>query len=498
MFFNRFHFFAFIFLFRLRKSSALTFGPITGPYITGAEVQIQWTLDGSEPANGWDLWFDMGGSAMKVANISPQTTATAVPFPGSGGGTFRGLSGITVLATSNKIDAIPFTFSLTATATFSASIISGPSSVSSSASSQTSFTSTSTLPPTSSLTAESATATSAKSSGLSTEAVLVIIVGTMAVIVLVVIAFVSFLIFKRRRAKVYPPGAAEVQKLLAGETPHHDSKGGPPAIRWSAPQVSPLYVPNFRTSVSSAGDSRRPAYLNSSLQQVQLAPQHTADSESGSVAFNPVYNVPADIPQLAGPQIQLPPTSPSPSTSPPISESSSPGALGPHMVPLPRSEGSVASLSPSSASSSSSASDQTARLYAPSVSTIHSPLQFRNTASDMAPPRILLALTSSPSLVLSLMPVPTGYPAIFWSTSSPLSPFAGMHASTIILLSRLAPRLKSDLAGSLDFHLHLRGAPRFAQRMDSKSECNLLALEPESLAVLILRFSSLTEFIPTV
>jgi hypothetical protein len=60
----------------------LTFTPIVGPFVAGAQVPIQWTFDGFEPANGWELWFSAGGSAIKLLNVPPLTLSTVVPFPG--------------------------------------------------------------------------------------------------------------------------------------------------------------------------------------------------------------------------------------------------------------------------------------------------------------------------------------------------------------------------------------------------------------------------------
>jgi hypothetical protein len=72
----------FLLLSRFPQASSLTFEPILGPFNTGEQVPIQWTLDDSEPADGWELWFGGEGSAFKLANIPPLVVSTAVPFPG--------------------------------------------------------------------------------------------------------------------------------------------------------------------------------------------------------------------------------------------------------------------------------------------------------------------------------------------------------------------------------------------------------------------------------
>ncbi|KAJ6566887.1 hypothetical protein B0H19DRAFT_715159 [Mycena capillaripes] len=362
MFFHRIHFFGFLLLIlQFQQASALTFRPIVGPFVIGAPVPVGWTLDGSEPLNGWELWFDAGGSGIKLADIAPLTTSTVVSFPGSNG-TFQGFSGPRVLAISNEVD-LAF---VTGTATFSATVISGSSSFTSGSSSSASITATS--PPSESPSSVAESAMPSKSSAFTTEALLGIVVGTLAVI-----------------ANAYPFDAADVEKQLAKQiTPFHAQ--APPIF--SPPRVSSLLPPPLPTAVSaSSSDLQRQAYLNSQLQKLQVA-QQNHDPESGSIVFGPLSSVPSEaIPRPFDLEAEPPPSSP-PLQSIPESSSRRTAYL---MEQLQRLE--VVERRPSNGSVafgplSSVPSESTVRPYAPSITTsVNSPIQFlQHTATSPVSP----------------------------------------------------------------------------------------------------------------
>ncbi|KAJ7367457.1 hypothetical protein DFH08DRAFT_828570 [Mycena albidolilacea] len=376
MFFNQVHFFGlFLLLSRFPQASSLTFEPILGPFNTGEQVPIQWTLDDSEPADGWELWFGGGGSAFKLADIPPLVVSTVVPFPGSNG-TFRGLSGIVVLATSNEVDVATSAVDTTATITFSASVISGPSSVTSSSTSDVG--STSPPPPTSA----AETAKPSRSSALTTEAILGIVVGTLAVIAALVLASIFLFVRRRRRAaavaKAYPSETNEVDSLLARRLPPFDFQ------RWPPPRIS---LPSARFS---SGDPTPGAYLNTHVRQLQV-PQDTTNTESSmlSSSLSGVSSVSYESIPPPSDRRAEPPGPAISHTSPPTTESGSHGAYAVEQlqrhatVDRLQNDGSVVS-----GPSSSSSSEGTVRQYAPSASTaINSPLQFRrDTSSDVPSP----------------------------------------------------------------------------------------------------------------
>ncbi|KAF8209563.1 hypothetical protein K438DRAFT_1811306 [Mycena galopus ATCC 62051] len=380
MFFLRIHFFGFFLLFlfsQCQQVFALAFAPIVGPYVKGAQVPVQWTLNGSEPTNGWELWFNAGGSSMNLQSIAPLATSTVAPFPGSNGA-FQALSGLVVLATSNKVDLV--TAGLTATATFSASVTSGSGSGSSDGPAVTS-----------SAAAESAT--SATSSALTTEALLGIVVGTLAVIAVTVLASVSLFVYRRRRVAAtsnkFPFEAHDVEKQLAEIITPFGTPPLPPPPRGSSLPRQPL------PAVSSSSDLRRQAYLNAQLQRLEVAQPNLRDPESGSIVFGPLSSVPSE--GLPRPD-QDSAVSPTSAPLPPIPDSRRAAYLAEQLyrlaLPAERrpSDGSVV-FGPLS----SVPSEGTARPYAPSVSTdLNSPIQFFRHAqspitSPVSPPIIRLA-----------------------------------------------------------------------------------------------------------
>ncbi|KAJ7257185.1 hypothetical protein B0H12DRAFT_1111377 [Mycena haematopus] len=369
MFFHRIRFFFGFFLLFLQcqQVSALTFAPIVGPFVTGARVPIEWTLDGFEPSNGWELWFNAGGFSTKLLNVPPLTVSAVVAFPGSNG-VFQGLSGTTVLATSNEVDLAAT--GVTATTTFSASVVSGSATV--------------TSVPSRSSTAGSPTPS--KSSAFSTAALLGIAVGTLAVIAVIVLASVSLFVYRRRRvaatSRAYPFNAADVEKQLALKiTPFDpDARGPPPPPRGSSlPQPPP---PAARPSQS---DLRRQAYLNSQLDKLEASLPSRSDPESGSIVFGPLSSVPSEsMPRPFDREAESPPLPPIPDVG-----SRRAAYLAEQLLKLTvadrerrPSDGSVVFGPLSSVPSESTA---------PSISTVGSPIQFLRTAprhitSPVSPP----------------------------------------------------------------------------------------------------------------
>ncbi|KAJ6561358.1 hypothetical protein B0H10DRAFT_2445649, partial [Mycena sp. CBHHK59/15] len=122
-------FWFFLFARHVQDVVALTFDPVVGPILAGTELTLQWTLDGSEPAQGWDIWFFASGSGVRLVSVAAPSTSVVVTFPGSGNGTFEALSGTQVLATSNEVDLALSTpaGNDSPTLTFSATVISRPS-----------------------------------------------------------------------------------------------------------------------------------------------------------------------------------------------------------------------------------------------------------------------------------------------------------------------------------------------------------------------------------
>ncbi|KAJ7500529.1 hypothetical protein B0H11DRAFT_2189407 [Mycena galericulata] len=361
MFFNLMQCLFFLFFYTL-GASALTFEPVVGPYAPGAPVQLEWTLDGSEPTDGWQLWFTTGAAGVRLANIAPRALSIVVPFPGSGNGTFQALSGVTVLATTNEVDEATPAGLPSATATFSPSVVSGP-----------------TNSAVSSTTSPVASPSASKIPGTSTGALLGVIVGTLAVIAIIVVASISLFVQRRRRAREnrYPfaPGDVEKQQQQLSQriTP------------FNAQQRPPMRS----TSLSPpSGDSRRQAYLNSQLQRLAVAQPDAgnANADSVSIVFGPLSSVPSETPTQQQPGldaagVQLPPI--------PESGSRRDAYLSQQLQRLamatdvarrrPSDDGSVV-FSPLSSVPST---EGTVRPYAPSISTTtttDSPIQFRREA----------------------------------------------------------------------------------------------------------------------
>ncbi|KAJ6491903.1 hypothetical protein C8R45DRAFT_989884 [Mycena sanguinolenta] len=287
MFFLRIRFFGFfLLLFQCQQVLALTFEHIVGPYVQGAQIPVEWSLNGSEPANGWELWFNEGGSSVKLSDIPPLAISTVVTFPGSNGA-FQGLSGTTVLATSNEVGLVA-TGVTTATTTFSASVVSGSSS--------TTLDNTSATPIVSHSSAAESVAVS-KTSAFTTEALLGIVVGTLVVIAVIVLASVSLFVYRRRRiaavTNLYPTENADVEKQLALKiTPFNtDALGVSPPPRGSSLPQPPSLPPPAKPPPS---DLRRQAYLNSQLQKLEVPPPNRSDPESGSIVFGPLSSVPSE------------------------------------------------------------------------------------------------------------------------------------------------------------------------------------------------------------
>ncbi|KAK7044400.1 hypothetical protein R3P38DRAFT_162791 [Favolaschia claudopus] len=258
MFSNRFFLFGFpYFLFLLQTSSALSFGLIPSPVIAGESISIQWVLNGSEPLNGWELWFGGDGSAIKLTEIPPLVNSTVVSFPGSNG-TFRAMSGLSLLARSEEVDVAPGATSFSS----SSSVVVGTtaSSLSSGVADP---------PPT------STPSSGPKRSDRTTAVVLGITTGLLAVIAVIVLASVAICIFRRRLRRLRRSEAA-FEKFST--TPDAEGKFAAPEI--SAPykihfrdgfppqRSSSLPVANFPRRVSFANDSLHPQYLVSRLREL--------------------------------------------------------------------------------------------------------------------------------------------------------------------------------------------------------------------------------------
>ncbi|KAJ7029707.1 hypothetical protein C8F04DRAFT_1115683 [Mycena alexandri] len=401
--------FLFLLLFQLHQAFALAFAPIIGPFVTGAQVPVAWSLDGTEPADGFQLWFSATGSSVKLANIAPGVTSAVVIFPGNGDGVFQALSGTFLLATSNEVNLA--TTVISATSTSSASVISGSSS--------TSLESVTSSTPTSSAAAESNPTT--KSSAITTEALLGIIVGTLAVIAVIVIASVALFIRRRRRtaASAYPFEAQDMEKQLAKQITPFDPQARlvPPSLPLPPPpRGSSLRRPT--TPSTTVTSSRRQEYLNSQLQRLDIAQDSGAViPEEGSIVFGPLSSVPSDVTPVSQPVETDPARKSLP--LPPIPEDASGSRraayLANQLARLERrpSNGASVFMSPlSSVPSESTAagrrgsafgppssvgSEGTARPYAPSISTVgNSPIQFVANSPIQFPRRAPPSTMSNP------------------------------------------------------------------------------------------------------
>ncbi|KAK7036143.1 hypothetical protein R3P38DRAFT_2910757 [Favolaschia claudopus] len=329
MFFRHLFFFAVFFVLFYLQVSAFTFAPITGPFVKGAQVPIRWTLDGFEPASGLELWFSSEGSSIKLQNIPPLSTSAVVPFPGSNG-TFQALAGITVLATSNEVDLVAF--SDFPTRTFSASILSGPTSRG-----QSSISS----PSSSSPTAAAESVTPSKSSSLSLPGLLGMLAAVLVLVAIIVLASVCLYVQRRRRrraeaaltdADTYPFKADDVEKHLAGRiSPFHaltvSSPQRPSTASAPPPRGSSLAVPSRRYSPplpplpplppkvrASTTELKRQAYLNSQLQKLDVSDMtiRSSHSDAGSIIYGPISSLPSggNTDAVASPPIPVSPEPP--------------------------------------------------------------------------------------------------------------------------------------------------------------------------------------------
>ncbi|KAJ7084611.1 hypothetical protein B0H15DRAFT_386966 [Mycena belliarum] len=285
MLFNTFQCFSFFLLLfsYAQQVSALAFDPIVGPFVSGTQVPLTWRLDGSEPADGWELWFTSDGSGVKIANIPPLSVSAVIPFPNLGNGTFAGLSGLTVLAISNQVDIVlEANLVFTATATFSASVISGSATIAG-------------VPPVRSSTVETsrpsrsvAVAAVGASSQFNTNVVLGIIVGTLIVIAIIVFLSIYLFVKRRRRLVEYrdPYPAADSEKQLANAlTPF----SGQPMLQ--APRSVPLLHSPAPPAPRHSGNSHRQAYLDAQLQRLDT--QHAPGYDTASIVFGPLSSVPS-------------------------------------------------------------------------------------------------------------------------------------------------------------------------------------------------------------
>ncbi|KAJ7057043.1 hypothetical protein C8F01DRAFT_1153196 [Mycena amicta] len=355
----------FLFLFFTQYTSALVFGAVGGPFALGDQVPLSWTLDGTEPVTGWELWYNAGGSSSKLENIPFSTVSTVVAFPGVNG-TFQGITGTTLLATSAEVDAIPLqtTNAVFTTTTFSPSKVSGatntggPTTVLSQ-----------TLSPSNSAISESNAASNSPSN--TTQALLGVIVGTLAVIAIIIIASIMLFVNRRRRAAregdSYPFAPGDVEKQLAKRItpfpPAPDSPSqplssfestsrsrtpSPPPLRLR-PRIPPLRGTSLpqahilargrpsgprspspplpalpESGLSPIGDSRRTAYLNAQLEKLVMT-QGQGYGQNGSLVLSPVSTLPPNLSENQPPALELPASPRMPPPLPPIPE---PGTSG--------------------------------------------------------------------------------------------------------------------------------------------------------------------------
>ncbi|KAF7319467.1 hypothetical protein HMN09_00285300 [Mycena chlorophos] len=336
-----------------RTTSALVFSAVGGPFAEGAQVALSWELNGTEPSDGWELWFNTGGSSEKLEDIPAGDVSTVISFPGVDGA-FQGLAGTTVLATSAEVDAIGSTTpAITGTTTFAASITSGSSTT---AGSGANTAGTSTASSTNNSSAQQASASSKPSANMTT-ALLGIIVGTLAVVAIIVVASIMLFVHRRRRAAIanagnaYPFAPEDVEKALAeaaGQTEPFARRpvipGGdidevrrsrsrsPPPVIYRPPRESslprdqqrivsnisnmsnnaalPIPVPSQynedlplpslpESGRSPIGNSRRTAYLNAQLERLALSQDHQQHErhaeDDRSMVYQPMSSVPSDI-----------------------------------------------------------------------------------------------------------------------------------------------------------------------------------------------------------
>ncbi|KAJ7192697.1 hypothetical protein GGX14DRAFT_479669 [Mycena pura] len=320
MFFRISRFGLLFLVFLIHYASALAFDPVAGPFAKGAQVPLSWTLDGTEPAAGWELWFNGGGSSNHLTNIPPQVVSTVVPFPGVDG-TFEGLSGVTTLATSNVVDvAVPPPPSFSATATFSASVASGFSRTTGIVT--LTFSSLPSLSTSSSSSSASVSSGVSKKSSTNTGTILGIIAGTLAVIAIIVVASTMLLIQRRRNRRAmkvdtYPFADKDMENQITpfDARPSRSflpARTSPPSRNTSLPLSRPPVVarrnsplpplppsasPSPVSSPSPArSDARRQAYLDAQLQRLAIAQQAQAQAEldGKSILFSPLSRVPSE------------------------------------------------------------------------------------------------------------------------------------------------------------------------------------------------------------
>ncbi|KAF7360678.1 hypothetical protein MVEN_00799500 [Mycena venus] len=236
---------------QLPQAVALTFLPITGTYAPNAQIPIQWSLDGSEPGDGWDLWFKTGGVSIQLAAIPPLATAALVPFPGSNG-TFQAMTGTTVFASSNEVDVQISTESITSTTTttFSASVISDSSS-SASGSGTSSFsggvgsTAATSLPTSVAESASSgSTSSTTKSPHVSTREILSFFAALLAIFLLLLVAGVFYVNYEKRRdAAAANANPFDDDEKLIEKTPPFNPR--------AAPMRASILLPSQPSSTSS-------------------------------------------------------------------------------------------------------------------------------------------------------------------------------------------------------------------------------------------------------
>ncbi|CAK5272664.1 unnamed protein product [Mycena citricolor] len=300
-----------LFLLLLRPVTALVFAPLnnSSTFLTGESVTLDWTLDGSEPAGGWQLWYHETGVSMEVANVNPGQTSATFPFPGSASGTFQARDGTAIFATSDLASASnpgSASFTLTATRTFSAEITSGATS-----SASNGVTLSSVFPSSSaSVTPSTSSVAAASNSTARTQAILGAIVGTLAVIFIIVMVWVILLIRRRRRHQTLTFNNEDAEKdssrstmpssisLIASSLESPSRSNSTRTIMTASEPSSPPRTSRASTPLPAvpepepaSADARRQLYLSSQLEKLRTGP---TSNETGSITFPPLSAVPSD------------------------------------------------------------------------------------------------------------------------------------------------------------------------------------------------------------
>ncbi|KAJ7290336.1 hypothetical protein C8J57DRAFT_1275735 [Mycena rebaudengoi] len=285
-----------IFISQAQLTLGLAFALVAGPLLQGAVVTLQWTLDGTEPAQGWDIWFATNTASFRLGSASPGSSSIVVTFPGGGDGVFQALSGTQILASSNVVQLAVTSALATGTQTFSAK------ETRSIASTTTSMTASGTADPAS-------VSDPSRMNAPTTGALLGIIAATLAAIAVIVVASISLFLHKRRRHRQEAQPQTDVEKQLAEIIIPFDSQGPRSLLQRPRPVSPPPTLP--------LPSGRRDAFLSAQLER--LADDRWRAAEEESVHFSPLSRVPSESTERPEETDRFPSSPP----LPPIPESSS-------------------------------------------------------------------------------------------------------------------------------------------------------------------------------